>query len=83
MSLNIRKGKKSRLWEETAAENLLFSLPERDQKTGIRKDFIDGKPIEYTKKGLLDVRRKVGIVFQNPDEQLFLQVFMRKSLSGY
>ena len=33
--------------------------------------FIDGKPIEYTKKGLLDVRRKVGIVFQNPDEQLF------------
>ena len=24
LSLNIRKGKKSRLWEETAAENLLF-----------------------------------------------------------
>src|SRR5699024_2877808 len=32
---------------------------------------IDGKPIEYSRKGLLDVRRKVGIVFQEPDDQLF------------
>lgn len=33
--------------------------------------FIDGEPISYTRKGLLDVRRKVGIVFQEPDNQLF------------
>lgn len=32
---------------------------------------IDGKPIEYSRKGLLDVRKKVGIVFQEPDNQLF------------
>ena len=32
---------------------------------------VDGKPIDYSKKGLLDVRTKVGIVFQNPDDQLF------------
>lgn len=32
---------------------------------------IDEKPIEYTRKGLLEVRKKVGIVFQNPDDQLF------------
>ena len=43
---------------------------------GIRKPdsgriCIDGKPIEYTRKGLLDVRGKVGIVFQEPDNQLF------------
>lgn len=31
----------------------------------------DGKPVSYTRKGLLDVRRKVGIVFQEPDNQLF------------
>lgn len=32
---------------------------------------IGGKPVEYTRRGLLDVRRKVGIVFQEPDNQLF------------
>ena len=32
---------------------------------------IDGKAIEYTRKGLLDVRGRVGIVFQEPDDQLF------------
>lgn len=32
---------------------------------------IDGCPVEYTRKGLLEVRRKVGIVFQEPDDQLF------------
>ncbi len=32
---------------------------------------IDGEPIDYSKKGLMKVRQKVGIVFQNPDDQLF------------
>ena len=32
---------------------------------------VDGEPVSYTRKGLLDVRRKVGIVFQEPDNQLF------------
>ena len=32
---------------------------------------IDGQPIRYTRKGLLEVRKKVGIVFQETDNQLF------------
>ncbi|AGN16644.1 cobalt ABC transporter ATP-binding protein CbiO [Methanobrevibacter sp. AbM4] len=32
---------------------------------------IDGEPIDYKKEGLMKVRQKVGIVFQNPDDQLF------------
>lgn len=32
---------------------------------------VEGKPIKYNNKGLLDVRSKVGVVFQNPDDQLF------------
>lgn len=32
---------------------------------------IDGKKLEYDKKSLLEARTKVGIVFQNPDDQLF------------
>lgn len=32
---------------------------------------VDGKPIKYNDDDLLNVRSKVGIVFQNPDDQLF------------
>ena len=32
---------------------------------------VGGEPVSYTRKGLLDVRKKVGIVFQEPDNQLF------------
>lgn len=33
--------------------------------------FIDGEKLEYDKKSLLKARQKIGIVFQNPDNQLF------------
>lgn len=29
------------------------------------------QPVDYSRKGLLELRRKVGIVFQEPDNQLF------------
>ncbi|MBM4241137.1 MAG: ATP-binding cassette domain-containing protein [Euryarchaeota archaeon] len=32
---------------------------------------INGNSVEYSKKGLMKVRQTVGIVFQNPDDQLF------------
>lgn len=32
---------------------------------------VDGETVKYDKKDLLKVRQKVGIVFQNPDDQLF------------
>ena len=32
---------------------------------------IEGKKLEYDKKSLLEARAKVGVVFQNPDDQLF------------
>ena len=33
--------------------------------------YYDGKPVDYSRKGLLDSAEKVGIVFQDPDNQLF------------
>lgn len=33
--------------------------------------YVDGEAIDYSRKGLLSVRKKVGIVFQDPDNQLF------------
>ena len=35
------------------------------------KVFIDGEELKYDKKSLLKFRQKVGIVFQNPDDQIF------------
>ncbi|ADZ10191.1 cobalt ABC transporter, ATPase subunit [Methanobacterium lacus] len=32
---------------------------------------VDGETVSYDKKELLKIRQKVGIVFQNPDDQLF------------
>lgn len=31
----------------------------------------NGKPVDYSRKGLMDLRRAVGLVFQDPDNQLF------------
>ena len=33
--------------------------------------YFNGEPVTYDKKGLLKLRSKVGIVFQDPDNQLF------------
>ena len=35
---------------------------------------VDGKKVDYSKKGLRDLRRKVGIVFQNSDQQIFYSI---------
>lgn len=32
---------------------------------------LNGKPLDYSRRGLADIRRQVGVVFQNPDDQLF------------
>ena len=31
----------------------------------------EGRPVDYSRKGLLELRRQVGIVVQDPDNQLF------------
>ena len=35
---------------------------------------VDGKPVNYSKRGLRNLRRKVSIVFQNPDQQIFYSI---------
>lgn len=32
---------------------------------------LDGQPVHYDRRSLLELRRNVGIVFQNPEDQLF------------
>lgn len=43
----------------------------------------EGRPVDYSRKGLLELRRQVGIVFQDPDNQLFCASVAGKSPSGF
>lgn len=72
LSLKIRRGAKVAFMGGNGSGKSTFFLC----LNGIRRPdggtiYIEGKPVEYTRKGLLDVRGKVGIVFQEPDSQLF------------
>ena len=72
LSLKIRRGAKVAFMGGNGSGKSTFFLC----LNGIRRPdggtiYIDGKPVEYTRKDLLDVRGKVGIVFQEPDSQLF------------
>lgn len=43
---------------------------------------VNGEPLKYDKAGLMKVRQKVGIVFQNPDDQLFAPTVMEDVAFG-
>lgn len=72
MNLKIRRGRKVAFLGGNGSGKSTFFLC----LNGIRRPddgriLINGTPVKYTRKGLLDLRRKVGIVFQEPDDQLF------------
>lgn len=72
LSLEIRRGQKIAFMGANGSGKSTFFLC----CTGIHKPqsgtlYFHGKEISYTKKGLLDLRSRVGIVFQDPDRQLF------------
>lgn len=72
VNLEIRRGERIAVMGSNGSGKSTFFL----HLNGVLKPkkgtiFIDGQPIDYSRKGLLDVRRKVGIVFQDPDSQLF------------
>lgn len=72
LSLEIERGKKVAFMGANGAGKSTFFLC----LNGIHKPtsgtlYLDGEPADYSKKGLLALRSKVGIVFQDPDNQLF------------
>ena len=72
LSLEIKKGQKIAVMGANGSGKSTFFLC----CTGILKPqsgklYFHGKEFSYTKKGLLDLRSKIGIVFQDPDNQLF------------
>ena len=72
LSLEIKKGQKIALMGANGSGKSTFFLC----CTGILKPqkgklFFHNKEVTYKKKDLLDLRSKIGIVFQDPDNQLF------------
>ncbi|WP_257351086.1 energy-coupling factor ABC transporter ATP-binding protein [Pseudalkalibacillus decolorationis] len=72
ISVTIREGKKIAILGNNGAgkSTLLFHL------NGLLKPttgqlFIDNKPLNYRKKTLMDLRKRVGLVFQDPESQVF------------
>ena len=72
VSMEILKGQKVAIMGPNGAgKSTLFSHFNglTEPKSGYLE--IDGKKMEYDKKTLLEIRQKVGIVFQDPNDQLF------------
>ena len=72
VNLKIRRGKKVALMGANGSgKSTLFLCMNGIHRPDHGEILFHGKPVEYTKKGLLELRSKVGIVFQDPDSQLF------------
>ncbi len=72
LSLEIRRGKKIAFMGANGSGKSTFFLC----CNGINQPtsgtlYFNGKPFDYSRKGLLELRRRVGIIFQDPDNQLF------------
>ena len=72
LSLEIRRGQKVAFMGANGSGKSTFFLC----CTGILKPqsgklYLNGEELRYDKKSLLNLRSKVGIVFQDPDNQLF------------
>jgi len=72
ISVKIEKGKKiALLGLNGAGKTTLFLHFNGLLKPAKGKVLYNGQPIDYKHKNLIDLRKKVGIVFQDPDSQLF------------
>ena len=72
ISLKLGRGRKiAFMGGNGSGKSTLFLCMNGILKPQEGRMLINGSPVEYTRKGLLDVRKRVGVVFQEPDDQLF------------
>ena len=83
IDLNVRRGEKLAIMGANGSgKSTLFLTLNGVRKPTSGKVLIDGAPVNYSRKGLLDLRKKVGIVFQDPDNQLFSASVMQEISFG-
>ncbi len=72
VSLKVEKGEMvALLGKNGAGKSTLFLHLNGIYEPDEGHVFIDGEELKYDKKSLIKFRQKVGIVFQNPDDQIF------------
>ena len=72
LSLEIRRGEKvAVMGSNGSGKSTFFLCCNGIHRPHSGKIYFDGKEVRYDRKSLLDLRSKVGIVFQDPDNQLF------------
>lgn len=72
LSITIPEGKKvSFVGKNGSGKSTLFLLLNGTFKPKKGRVLYDGKEVDYSSSGLRNLRKKVGIVFQNSDDQLF------------
>lgn len=83
LSLEIERGKKiACMGANGSGKSTFFLCCNGIYKPDSGTLFYDGKPLNYSKKGLLSLRNKVGIVFQEPDNQLFCASVLKEISFG-
>ena len=71
LSVSIGKGERvAVLGRNGAGKSTFFLLCNGILEPGEGKLFCDGQPVTHKKKGLLELRRRVGIVFQEAENQI-------------
>ncbi|WP_135606583.1 energy-coupling factor ABC transporter ATP-binding protein [Methanococcoides sp. NM1] len=72
VDVKIKKGKKiAFVGKNGSGKSTLFMLLNGTLKPKEGAVYFHGKPMEYDAKSLREVRKSVGIVFQNSDDQIF------------
>lgn len=72
VTLSFTKGKKiAVLGNNGAGKSTLFMLLNGILRPASGTVYFRGEPLSYSKKALQQLRKSIGLVFQNPDDQLF------------
>lgn len=83
IDLHVRRGEKLAIMGANGSgKSTLFLTLNGVRKPTSGQVLIHGVPVNYSRKGLLDLRKRVGIVFQDPDNQLFSASVMQEISFG-
>ena len=83
ISLEIPKGKRIVfLGENGSGKSTLFLIMNGVMKANKGNIYLDGEKISYNEKSLNKLREKVGIIFQDPDTQIFAPTVFQEVAYG-
>jgi len=83
IDLQVRRGERLAIMGANGSgKSTLFLTLNGIRKPTSGRVLFNGAPVDYSRKGLLELRKKVGIVFQDPDNQLFSASVMQEISFG-